>query len=30
MGIAGKNKSERIERKLVDFYRYAKPRLGTL
>ncbi len=29
-GIAEKNKSERIEKKLADFYRYAKPRLGEL
>ena len=29
-GIVEKNKSERIEKKLMDFYRYAKPRLGAL
>ncbi len=29
-GIAEKNKSERIAKKLMDFYRYAKPRLGEL
>ncbi|HTX44227.1 MAG TPA: hypothetical protein VMC61_05815 [Methanocella sp.] len=30
MAITEKNKSERIEKKLMDFYRYAKPRLKEL
>lgn len=29
-GIASKNMNERTVKKLVDFYRYAKPRLGEL